>query len=166
MTGLSEGSHSIVVYIEDAPGNVSASETVHFTVNTTVPDTAQLIVSVTSPTNTTYASGEIPLIFAVNEPTNMTCYTLDGEANVTITGNTTLTGLADGTHQLTVYANCTEGRMVESVRVWFTVDTTPPNITDVIQAPVNVNGTLEDGVRVNATVTDALRGTACSSELQ
>ena len=158
LTGLSEGPHSIVVYTEDTPGNISASETVYFTVNTTIPDTAQPIVSVTSPTNTTYASGEIPLIFAVNEPTNMTCYTLNGEANVTITGNTTLTGLADGTRQLTVYANCTEGNMSESATVWFTVDTTPPNITDVIQAPVNANGTLEDGVRVNATVTDALSG--------
>jgi hypothetical protein len=158
LTGLSEGPHSIVVYIADAQGNISASETVHFTVNTTIPDTSPPIISVTSPTNTTYSSGEIPLIFAVNEPTNMTCYTIDGEANVTLTGNTTLTGLADGTHQLTVYANCTEGSMDEFATVWFTVDTTPPNITDVVQAPVNVKGTLEDGVRVNATVTDALSG--------
>jgi hypothetical protein len=158
LTGLSEGPHSIVVYIEDAQGNISASETVHFTVNTTIPDTSPPIISVTSPTNTTYSSGEIPLIFAVNETTDMTGYMLDGEANVTLTGNTTLTGLADGTHQLTVYANCTEGSMNEFATVWFTVDTTPPNITDVIQAPVNSNGTLEDGVRVNATVTDTLSG--------
>jgi nitrous oxidase accessory protein len=36
-----------------------------------------------------------------------------------------------------------------------TVDTVPPNITDVSQAPVSVNGTLEEGARVTATVTDA-----------
>ena len=71
---------------------------------------------------------------------------------------TTLFGLADGTHQLTVYANYTDSYIGEYATVWFTVDTTPPNITDVIQAPVNINGTLEDGVKVNATVTDALSG--------
>jgi parallel beta-helix repeat protein len=36
-----------------------------------------------------------------------------------------------------------------------TVDTVPPNITDVSQAPVSINGTLEEGVIVTATVTDA-----------
>jgi nitrous oxidase accessory protein len=36
-----------------------------------------------------------------------------------------------------------------------TIDTVPPNITDVSQAPVSINGTLEEGVRVTTTVTDA-----------
>jgi hypothetical protein len=156
LTGLSDGSHSIIVYIEDAQGNVSASETVYFTVNTPIPDTT--IISVTSPTNTTYSSGEIALIFAANEQNEAMNYTLDDEANVTIIANTPLTGLADGKHQLTVYVNCTEGNMIECATVWFTIDTTPPDITDVIQAPVNSNGTLEDGAKINATVTDALSG--------
>lgn len=42
--------------------------------------------------------------------------------------------------------------------VGFTVDTTPPNIIDVIQVPININGTAENGVMVNATVTDAVSG--------
>jgi hypothetical protein len=238
LTGLSEGPHSVIVYVEDASGNVSASEMVYFTVNTTISDTTAPIFSVMSPANTTYSSSEVPLIFAVNEPTDVIGYSIDEQANVTTLGNTTLTGLAegmhslivyandtsgntgytvtyftvaapsgifilspesityntadisltvtknetcyyvgyrldgqqtvdaenittlsglaDGVHQLTVYANYTDRVMGESATVWFTVDTTPPNITDVIQSPVNVNGTLEDGVRVNATVTDAL----------
>lgn len=35
LTGLSEGQHSIVIYIETAPGNITASETVYFTVFST-----------------------------------------------------------------------------------------------------------------------------------
>ena len=42
--------------------------------------------------------------------------------------------------------------------VGFTVDTTPPNITDVSQTPIGVNGTFEEGVKVQATVTDAVSG--------
>ena len=124
----------------------------------TVPEEAALVISVMSPENRTYSIADVPLEYTINRFFYSTTYSLDEQTNVTLTGNTTLAGLADGTHQLTVYVNCTEGSMSESVRVWFTVDTTPPNITDVIQAPVNVNGTLEDGVRVNATVTDALSG--------
>jgi hypothetical protein len=42
--------------------------------------------------------------------------------------------------------------------VGFTIDNTPPNITDVIQVPININETTDDGVMVNATVTDAVSG--------
>jgi hypothetical protein len=64
-------------------------------------------------------------------------------------------GLADGAQQSTVYDNYTGSDMGEPATVWSSVDTTPPNITDVIHVPVSANGTLEEGVRVNATVTDA-----------
>ena len=83
---------------------------------------------------------------------------MDGQLNSTDPGNTTLTGLADGAHQLIIYANYTGSYMGETVTVNFTVDTTPPNITDVSQLPFENNGTLGDGVRVNATVTDASSG--------
>jgi len=121
----------------------------------TVPEEAALVISVLSPENRTYSNADVPLEYTVNLASYSTTYSLDEQTNVTLTGNTTISGLADGTHQLTAYANYTDG---ESATVWFTVDTTPPNITDLIQAPVNANGTLEDGVRVNATVTDALSG--------
>lgn len=35
LTGLANGTHSIVVYIETAPGNITASETIYFTVSST-----------------------------------------------------------------------------------------------------------------------------------
>ncbi len=83
-------------------------------------------------------------------------YSLDGEMNVTIAGNTTLTGVLDGSHHIVVYANDTAGNMGASGTVYFTVDTTSPNITDVSQTPPEDNVLPEDEVEINATVVDEL----------
>jgi len=48
--------------------------------------------------------------------------------------------------------------MGASNTVYFTVDTTPPNITSVSQTPPENNVLPTDEVKVNATVTDALSG--------
>jgi len=149
---LSEGPHTLIVYIEDTPGNISSSETIYFTVAS-----ASSGISILSPENKTYNTADIPLTYTKNETCYYTAYSLDGQL-YTDTENTTLSDLADGAHQLTVYANYTNRNMGESGTVWFTVDTTPPNITDVVQAPVDGNGPPEDRVRVNATVTDSVSG--------
>jgi parallel beta-helix repeat protein len=152
LTGLSEGPHSIVVYIEDTPGNISSSETIYFTVVS-----ASSGISILSPENKTYNTADVPLTYTKNVTCYYTAYSLDGQL-YTDTENTTLSGLTDGTHELTVYANYTDSHISESATVWFTVDTTPPNITDVVQAPVNINGKLEEETKVNATVTDSVSG--------
>ena len=153
LTGLSEGPHSIVVYIEDRPGNISSSETIYFTVAA-----ASSGISILSPENKTYNTADIPLTYTKNETCNHVAYSLDGQPAVDPENTTTLSDLADGPHELTFYANYTDSHMGESATVWFSVDTTPPNITDVSQAPVDINGTLVEGIRVNATVTDAVSG--------
>lgn len=48
-------------------------------------------------------------------------YSLDGQDNVTIAGNTTLSELANGLHNVTVYANGTEGNIGASETIIFTV---------------------------------------------
>jgi len=48
-------------------------------------------------------------------------YSLDNQANQTINGNCTLTGLTVGTHSIVVYANDTFGNMGKSETVTFTV---------------------------------------------
>jgi hypothetical protein len=62
------------------------------------------VVSVVSPENKNYTSGNVSLAFAVNKPALWMGYSLDGQDNVTITGNTTLSGLTSGLHNVTVYA--------------------------------------------------------------
>jgi len=52
----------------------------------------------------TYVSNDVSLNFSVNRPVTWVGYSLDGEDNVTITGNTTLSGLSAGLHNVTVYA--------------------------------------------------------------
>jgi len=53
------------------------------------------------------------------------------------------------------YPLMSPNRVNPSPSYQITIDTVPPNITDVSQAPVSINGTLEEGVRITATVTDA-----------
>lgn len=114
-------------------------------------------ILILSPENKTYATTDMPLIFTVDEPVSWIGYSLDGKANQTITGNTSLTSLLDGVHHVVVCANDTAGNMGASSIVYFSVDTTPPYITDVSQTPED-NVQPEDEVKVNATVTDDTSG--------
>ena len=115
-------------------------------------------IKILSPKNIIYATDSIPLIFTVDKVTSWIGYTLDGQTNVTISGNTTLNNLEDGTHYVIVYANDTVGRMGASCKVYFSVDTTPPNITNICQLPAKDNVHPEDEVKINATVTDDVSG--------
>lgn len=119
---ISEGSHSITVYVKydfsaDSHQTGFDEKTVHFTVNDGKPPT----LSNLSLENKTYNQKDLHLNFTTDQPTSWIGYSLDGKRNVTITGNTTLTGLANGRHSLAVYANDTAGNMGVSQTVNFTV---------------------------------------------
>jgi N-acetylneuraminic acid mutarotase len=81
-------------------------------------------ISFVSPLNQTYNETDVPLLFNVDKPVNLACYSLDGKQNVTIIGNTTLTGLSNGLHSVTVYANDTYGNTAASETVAFNIS--PP----------------------------------------
>jgi len=125
LSGLSLGSHTLTVYANDTSGNIGHS-TVHFT----VADETSPLVTIVSPMNTTYYSSDVSLKYKVDEPTDWVGYSLDGAVNVTLTGNTTLSGLSYAPHSVTVYANDTSGNEGWST-VWFTVakDETSPVVT-------------------------------------
>lgn len=55
----------------------------------------------------------------------MVGYSLDGESNATVSGNTTLSGLSNGEHNVIVYANDSFGNVVASQPVNFTVALPP-----------------------------------------
>ena len=78
-------------------------------------------VSIDSPENKTYTTTDVTLDFTVSEATSWIKYSLDGQANVTITGGTTLSGLADGVHSITVYAQDTDGLTGISETIYFTI---------------------------------------------
>ena len=61
-------------------------------------------IAVISPENGNHTSGNVSLAFTVNKPAMWTGYSLDGQDNVTVAGNVTLSGLSSGLHNVTVYA--------------------------------------------------------------
>jgi hypothetical protein len=130
LLGLPDGAHNVLVYANDTSGNMASSTTVHFSIDTTIP-----IISILSPLNQTYQTGSIALTFTVSKPTSWVGYSLDGQANVTIVGNTTLPGLPDGYHSIVVYAADDFGTTGSSVLVYFSIDTAPPTIS--ILSPLN-----------------------------
>ncbi|MBE0511416.1 right-handed parallel beta-helix repeat-containing protein [Candidatus Bathyarchaeota archaeon] len=85
------------------------------------PDTTPPTIFVVSPENKTYTGNNVSLTFTVNKPTSWIGYSLDGQATVTIAGNTTLTGLSDGSHILRVYANDAFGYTGASEIVYFRI---------------------------------------------
>ena len=78
--------------------------------------------------------GSFPLTFTVNKPVVWLGYSLDGQINVTVTGNSTLADLSDGLHNVTVYANDTFGNMGKSETIAFTVAKPEPYPTSFVIA--------------------------------
>lgn len=79
------------------------------------------VIHLLSPENVTYETEPVPLVFTVDERTAwMAYYSLNNQENVTIPGNTTLTGLANGSYRIIVYANDTSGNVGFS-EVYFTI---------------------------------------------
>ena len=72
--------------------------------------------------------------FAVNKQTSWMGYSLDGEANVTITGNATLPNLSYGSHNITVYATDMVGHNGASETIYFNITEPFPTTLDVASA--------------------------------
>jgi hypothetical protein len=69
-----------------------------------------------------------PFIFFLSSINKIDYYSArDNEANLTLTGNTTLT-LKEGPHKITIYATDTAGNMVASETVYFTIEQVFPTI--------------------------------------
>jgi parallel beta-helix repeat protein len=91
-------------------------------------------VFVVNPENKTYASSIVSLAFTVNKPAAWVGYSLDGQKTVTINGNTTIAGLTNGLHNVTVYAKDTFGNVGASETVSFSV--AEPFPTTLVIAPI------------------------------
>ncbi len=83
-------------------------------------------VTVFSPENKIYAVNTgIALNYTIDQITSWVGYSLDGQPNATLAGNTTLPIMLDGAHSLIVYGNGTTGIMGASATVYFSIDTPP-----------------------------------------
>jgi hypothetical protein len=99
---------------------ITGSSSISFTIDTTPP-----VISALSVQNKTYSTSDVPLNVTVNEPVSQVTYSLDGQENVTVAGNTTLADLSMGVHNVTVYAWDTAGNVGASETITFTVTPFP-----------------------------------------
>jgi hypothetical protein len=79
-------------------------------------------VETLSPVSKTYDVSNVSLAFTVNKTVSWVGYSLDGRDNVTVSGNTTIGGLANGLHNVTVYAEDSFGNVGASETVRFSVE--------------------------------------------
>ena len=105
------------------------------------PEVLPPTIVVLSPANATYDTRNVSLIFTVDKATSWIGYSLDGAANVTITGNTTLTSLSYGSHRIVIYGNDTYGNMGISNTVYFVIVAIPMSPVIIILSPANTTYT-------------------------
>jgi hypothetical protein len=125
LTGIPEGKHYITVHAVEWGAyidglfvhmySINGSSSVNFAIDVSPS------VSVLSLVNKTYDVSDVPLDFTVSEPVSQMAYSLDGKENITIAGNTTLTGLSNGEHNITVYATDETGNTGASETIIFNV---------------------------------------------
>jgi N-acetylneuraminic acid mutarotase len=116
LSSVSEGPHSIIIYVNDTFGNQVSTGNVSFSVDTFSPQ-----IMVLAPENKTYSGSDIQSEFIVDEFVSWMGYSLDGQANVTITGNVTLAVLDDGSHKITFYATDLVGNSGASRTIYFEI---------------------------------------------
>jgi hypothetical protein len=139
---LSEGAHSLTVYLGTSVNNSHIRplyvDTVNFAIDLTPPNTSILSpmdltspnISILSPINKTYTvanitEAKIPLEFTVSENASQVAFSLDGQADILIAGNSTLSGLSVGSHNVTVYAQDLAGNAGASETVTFSIVAEP-----------------------------------------
>jgi hypothetical protein len=111
--------------VGDTPYVIDAANIDHNPLMAPVDNTVPTI-KVLSPASGTYNATSIQLSFTVNEFVSQIAYSLNGKENSTITGNITLTGLANGVHDLTIYAKDKAGNTGASENIHFNVAISEP----------------------------------------
>jgi hypothetical protein len=124
MTDVPEGSRWLEVYatatvltMDIVSYKLTGSSMVNFTIGTTPP-----IISALSVKNEAYSASNVTLNVIVNEPVSQVSYSLDGQEKENIAGNTTLTNLPYGEHNVTVYATDMAGNTGTSETIYFSVE--------------------------------------------
>jgi hypothetical protein len=146
LTNLTDGEHNITIrayasafeyaqwYYRPKSSTVSNSSTVHFMVDTSPP-----AVTVLELENKEYLESEVvPLTFTINEPVSNISYVLDGQENVTIVGNCTVSNLPYGEHNITVFATDIVGNVGISKTIHFDVARPPEPFPTTLVATASV----------------------------
>jgi hypothetical protein len=85
-------------------------------------DTVPPRISMSSPVHRVYNESSVPLTFVIYEASSSMSYSLDGQENVTVAGNATLSEVPNGSHNLTVYVTDKSGNIGISDTIYFTIE--------------------------------------------
>ena len=122
---LTNGYHSLTAYALDTQNKVLSTSTT-FLVNTTFSYPKFLL----SPTNISYSKNEVPLTFTIGRAIRPVVYYRlddysDSVGGIVLTYNTTLSGLSEGQHKLTIKAENVFANYSENT-VYFEINTAKP----------------------------------------
>lgn len=123
-----QGSTTLIAYANDSSGNINASESVSFFIDSLSPT-----LSIDHPEAKTYSINvSLPLNYSVSDSgigLNSCWYNIDDGANTTIAScaNTTFDVVGDGSHTVNLFANDSLGNSA-SDSVTFTVTTAAPAV--------------------------------------
>ncbi|MCW4030100.1 MAG: hypothetical protein NWE92_10705 [Candidatus Bathyarchaeota archaeon] len=132
LSNVPEGQHNIVInavgmgfYTNEKELTrkeffISSTATISFTIDRTAPT-----VSVLPPENVSSTS-EVPLNLTVSKAYSKIAYSLNGQQNVTVNANSTMSPLPAGEYNITVYAWDTAGNLGASETEYFSVAAIPP----------------------------------------
>ena len=131
LENLTNGFHTVIAYSIDMQGN-----TISFSRTFLVDTTQRFPTLLLSPTNTTYNSREIPLIYTIDDPKYLVYYLLDDTAvNKRLYSNTTLSELSEGQHTITLKASDLNNGLYSKQTANFTIDTINPTPTPTPTVP-------------------------------
>ncbi len=130
---LSEGSHRLTINLLVSPSTdhikPSYSDTVYFSIDRTPPQVTILSPASKTYTTTNATETSIPLDFKTGEIVSQITYKLDNQSDIVVFGNTTLTDLSLGSHNLTMSASDLAGNIGVSETTSFNVeDETGPQV--------------------------------------
>ncbi len=138
LSNVSEGQHTIVIkavgygrYPDEKYSLlykeflINSEATIYFTIDRTAPS-----VSVLPPENVS-SNSTIPLNLTVNEAYTKIAYSLNGQQNVTVTGNSTLPHLDAGQYNVTFWVWDVAGNVGSSKTANFSVAETPDTVEEV-----------------------------------
>jgi parallel beta-helix repeat protein len=118
--------------IGDTPYEVDSKNTDHYPlfkpsdISVYLQKTTPPKITLLSPVNQMFNESSISVIFTVDKQVNWIGYSLDGQGNITITGNSTITELTNGLHNITISAKDTFGNEGASETLFFSVQVSEP----------------------------------------
>jgi predicted phage tail protein len=123
--------------------HITSIKTVTFTVDNSPPE-----IRILSIENKTYNAPSVPLVFALDKSNTQLSYSIDGLSNRTIAGNSSIAGLQNGNHNVTVYAQDGLGNKGMSETVVFNVDAPMFPLVPIVVASVVTIGLTATGLLV------------------